>query len=126
MTDYNTRFTPDANLALLISAARTSTATGVGIEIGPTGLACAYLVISAYADTPSITVSIQQASSLNGTYTAAADLLALSAAIAPTAAADLKVYKFPFQATKAFVRAYVAHGDADSITYGIWVEKANS
>lgn len=111
----------DANLVLEASSAKTSTTTGTGIAIGPTGLVEAQIVVSTYADTPTIQVKIQQSDSLNGTYTAFADQIASSAAIAPVAATDCKIYRLPFIATKAYVRAYITHSDSDSITYGIYV-----
>lgn len=111
----------DAELILAAIAARTGTLTGAGKAIGPTGQVEAQIPVSAYADTPSIAVHIQESND-NGVGDAYADIVSGGVlTITPTAVAALKIYRLPFIATKKWVRAYVVHVDADSITYGVYV-----
>lgn len=108
---------PDSELVLLASAARTSEATSDGKAIGPTGLAEAVVVVTSVTSTPTITAHIQQSSD-----DAVADAYAdVAVSVAITA---VGVYRIPFRATEKYVRAVVAHGDGDSITYRVFVQPA--
>jgi len=111
----------DSILVLAASSARTGTLTGTGVAMGPTGQVEAQIVVSAYANTPSIVVHIQQSDDNDDADKYASNYVASSITIAPTAAAHCKIYRLPFLATKKWVRAYVVHGEGSSITYGIWV-----
>ncbi len=106
----------DDELALAASAARTSTLTGTGKAIGPTGLCEAVIVVTALSDTPTITPHIQESSD-DGAVDTYADV-----AVGPAITA-VGIYRVPFRATEKYVRAYVVHSDSDSITYEVFVTK---
>ena len=121
MSEETSTLIVDEELILAAVAARTATLTGTGKAIGPTGQVEAQVVVSDYAATPSIVVHIQQSDD-DGVADAYADNeVAVGVTIAPVAAADKKIYRIPFTATKKYVRTYVVHADADSITYGVYV-----
>ena len=120
MSEHSTLI-PDEELILAAIAARTATLTGTGKSVGPLGPAEAQIVVQDYAATPSVVVHIQESDD-DGVGDAYADVVNGGAmTIAPTAAAHKKIYRLPFIGTKKWVRAYVVHADADSITYGVYV-----
>ena len=105
----------DDLLVLRASAAATSTQTGTGKAIGPTGLAKAVVIVSAITSTPSIVVDIQEDDALGGSYATVATFPAITA---------VGTYELPFRANKKYVRYLSTHGDADSITYETFVTTA--
>lgn len=111
----NTVLQKDDELSLAASAARTSTLTGTGKAIGPTGLVEAVVVVTSVTSTPTITLHVQESSD-DGSVDTYADV-AVSVAITAVG-----VYRVPFIATDKYVRAYVVHGDTDPITYEVFVQ----
>lgn len=117
----NSKLIVDEELILAAVAARTSTLTGSGKAVGPLGPAEIQIPVSDYTSTPSIAVHIQESDDDDDADKYASNEVAGIVTIAPTAAAHKKIYRIPIIGTKKWVRAYVVHADADSITYGVFI-----